>query len=72
MDGTRISARVNQSIQSLLLLHSIPNCNMDCDEEDMLNSGYEPQAGPSNHTGDSETPLSKKAIKRAAKQVRPS
>jgi hypothetical protein len=51
---------------------TIKYSSMELDEEDMINSGSQPQAGPSTSTGDAEAPLSKKAIKRAAKQVRPS
>jgi hypothetical protein len=41
------------------------------DEEDMLNSGGEPVAGPSTTKPEGEATLSKKAIKRAARQVKP-
>jgi hypothetical protein len=41
------------------------------DEEDMINNGGDPIAGPSNSQegGGGDAPLSKKAIKRAARQV---
>jgi hypothetical protein len=44
------------------------------DEEDMINNGGDPIAGPSNtqEGGGGDAPLSKKAIKRAARQVCPS
>jgi hypothetical protein len=43
------------------------------DEEDMINNGGDPIAGPSNtqEGGRGDAPLSKKAIKRAARQVCP-
>jgi hypothetical protein len=43
------------------------------DEEDMINNGGDPIAGPSNtqEGGGGDAPLSKKAIKRAARQVCP-
>jgi len=40
------------------------------DEEDMINNGGDPVAGPSNTQEGGDAPLSKKAIKRAARQVR--
>ena len=39
------------------------------DEEDMINDGGDPVAGPSNTQEGEDPPLSKKAIKRAARQV---
>jgi hypothetical protein len=39
------------------------------DEEDMINNGGDPIAGPSNSQEGGDVPLSKKAIKRAARQV---
>jgi len=41
------------------------------DEEDMINNGGDPIAGPSNTQEEGDAPLSKKAIKRAARQVCP-
>ena len=44
---------------------------MDMDEEEMMNNGGEAVAGPSTGQAEGSETLSKKAIKRAARQVSP-
>jgi hypothetical protein len=70
--GTRISGidkHGSEHDHFLDITSTLKESSMDYDEEDMMNSGAEPQAGPSTTSNETEPSLSKKAIKRAAKQV---